>query len=184
MESILVKNKKIHLDPINKQVSPLGRPFRLSGISIDYSKAPKYINGNARHCTSYFFIYTDTKELFGFYFDEFDNYVCKLDENKINELNKDIVYKNEILQYHLDLENPLWINKRKEILKRDNNKCKCCGSKKYLHIHHLLYKNKKKPWDYDNNDLITLCVFCHKKEHDLYGTGNFIRALELKSSFL
>lgn len=78
MESISVKNKKINLDPINEQVSPLGRPFRLSGISIDYSKAPKYIKGSQRHCTTYTFIYTDTQELFGFYFDEYDIFLHKL----------------------------------------------------------------------------------------------------------
>jgi hypothetical protein len=78
MDYITVSKVKIYLDTINEQVSPLGRPFRLSGISIDYSKAPKYIKGNARHCTSYFFIYTDTQELFGFYFDEFDIFLHKL----------------------------------------------------------------------------------------------------------
>ena len=78
MELISVKNKKINLDPINEQISPLGREFRLSGISIDYSKPPKYINNNARHCTTYTFIYLDTQELFSFYFDEYDKFVCKL----------------------------------------------------------------------------------------------------------
>ena len=78
MELISVKNKKINLDPINEQISPLGREFRLSGISIDYSKPPKYINNNTRHCTTYTFIYLDTQELFSFYFDEYDKFVCKL----------------------------------------------------------------------------------------------------------
>lgn len=57
MDYITISKVKINLDPINEQVSPLGRPFRLSGISIDYSKHPKYINNNARHCTTYTFIY-------------------------------------------------------------------------------------------------------------------------------
>lgn len=51
---------------------------RHSGTSIDYSKQPKYINGNARHCTTYTFIYLDTKELFSFYFDEYDKFVNKI----------------------------------------------------------------------------------------------------------
>ncbi len=54
------------------------REFRLSGIKIDYSKPPKYINNNARHCTTYTFIYLDTQELFSFYFDEYDKFLNKI----------------------------------------------------------------------------------------------------------
>lgn len=77
MSKIFVKNRELSLNPNKMQISPLGREFRLSGIKIDYSKKPKYINGNARHCTTYTFIYLDTKELFSFYFDEYDKFVCK-----------------------------------------------------------------------------------------------------------
>jgi hypothetical protein len=76
----IFKGFRIYLDT-REQIAPSGRPFRLSGISIDYSKAPKYINGSQRHCTSYFFIYTDNQELFGFYFDEYDNFLHKLTFN-------------------------------------------------------------------------------------------------------
>ena len=78
MDYITIKNNKISLNPNEVQISPLGRKFRLSGIKIDYSKPPKYINGNAKHCTTYTFIYTDTQELFGFYFDEYDKFLYKL----------------------------------------------------------------------------------------------------------
>lgn len=78
MSKIFVKNKELSLNPNEIQISPLGREFRLSGISIDYSKSPKWINGNARHCTTYTFIYLDTKELFSFYFDEYDKFVNKI----------------------------------------------------------------------------------------------------------
>lgn len=78
MSKIFVKSREISLNPNEVQISPLGRQFRISGISIDYSKPPKYINNNARHCTTYTFIYLDTQELFSFYFDEYDKFVCKL----------------------------------------------------------------------------------------------------------
>ena len=78
MNHITIKNNKISLNPNEIQISPLGREFRLSGISIDYSKSPKYINNNARHCTTYTFIYLDTKELFCFYFDEYDKFLNKI----------------------------------------------------------------------------------------------------------
>ena len=77
MSKIFVKNRELSLNPNEIQISPLGREFRLSGIAIDYSKQPKYINGNARHCTTYTFIYLDTKELFSFHFDEYDKFVNK-----------------------------------------------------------------------------------------------------------
>lgn len=78
MSKIFVKNRELSLNPNEIQISPLGREFRLSGISIDYSKPHKWINGNARHCTTYTFIYLDTKELFSFYFDEYDKFVNKI----------------------------------------------------------------------------------------------------------
>lgn len=77
MDTIKIKNKKISLNPNEIQISPLGREFRLSGIKIDYSKPPKWINNNARHCTTYTFIYLDTQELFSFYFDEYDKFLSK-----------------------------------------------------------------------------------------------------------
>ena len=78
MSKIFVKSREISLNPNKIQISPLGREFRLSGIKIDYSKPPKYINNNARHCTTYTFIYLDTQELFSFYFDEYDKFVNKI----------------------------------------------------------------------------------------------------------
>ena len=78
MSKIFVRNREISLNPNEIQISPLGREFRLSGISIDYSKSPKYINNDARQCTTYTFIYLDTQELFSFYFDEYDEFLNKI----------------------------------------------------------------------------------------------------------
>ena len=78
MDTIKIGKNKISLNPNEIQISPLGREFRLSGIAIDHSKPPKYINGNARHCTTYTFIYLDKKELFSFFFDEYDKFVNKI----------------------------------------------------------------------------------------------------------
>ena len=78
MNHITINKNKLSLNPNEIQISPLGGEFRLSGIAIDYSKKPKYINGNGRHCTTYTFIYLDKKELFSFYFDEYDKFVNKI----------------------------------------------------------------------------------------------------------
>jgi hypothetical protein len=68
------------------------------------------------------------------------------------------------------LEDPRWQEKREEIIQRDNHKCMSCKNKdedakqlgNYLHVHHIVYKTGLKPWEYDNDDLITLCDDCHK----------------------
>lgn len=35
-----------------------------------------------------------------------------------------------------------------------------------MNVHHKKYILDKEPWDYDNNDLITLCSECHKNLHE------------------
>jgi len=67
-----------------------------------------------------------------------------------------------------------WRNKRTEIMQRDGNRCVNCGSQEELNVHHRQYHiNKinqeyKKPWEYDNKFLITLCRKCHEAGHKLY----------------
>lgn len=69
------------------------------------------------------------------------------------------------------LKSPQWFNKRKTILSRDDNKCRCCGSVDRLHVHHRQYHLRKQtgkfklPWKYQNKYLITLCENCHKAGH-------------------
>jgi len=69
-------------------------------------------------------------------------------------------------QYQLLLLDSKWLNKRKAILKRDEYKCTKCSSKEILQIHHTKYVAKKKPWEYSNSDLITLCSKCHTEIHN------------------
>lgn len=66
------------------------------------------------------------------------------------------------------LQHPEWQKKRLEIFQRDEFKCQHCGEKeKPLHVHHWYYLSfgaDRKPWEYPNIALITLCVDCHKAE--------------------
>ena len=34
-----------------------------------------------------------------------------------------------------------------------------------LNVHHICYRIGKEPWEYENNELVTLCSECHKKIH-------------------
>lgn len=81
--------------------------------------------------------------------------------------------------YEILLKNPRWRLKRREILNRDGNKCRHCGSSESLQIHHKQYhsciKTSKKilPWNYSNHLLITLCDRCHRVGHQLYTIPSF-----------
>ena len=64
--------------------------------------------------------------------------------------------------YSEKLKSPKWQKKRLEILQRDNFMCKNCGDEETeLHVHHKKYIFGKEVYDYNNEDLITLCKECH-----------------------
>ncbi|RZS97151.1 hypothetical protein BC751_2748 [Cecembia calidifontis] len=80
----------------------------------------------------------------------------------------------EIEKYRQRLWDPQWLALRKKILKRDGFACRCCGKEEGLHVHHRQYHRDKKtgewkkPWDYEEIYLITVCDKCHKEGHRLY----------------
>ena len=51
-------------------------------------------------------------------------------------------------------------------------------SPKGLNIHHKYYIKGKKPWEYDNDALITLCQDCHKLEHQTKQTPVYMNLHE------
>lgn len=67
-----------------------------------------------------------------------------------------------------------WKEKRAKIIIRDQNKCKACESSKELQVHHrqyhysLVLRKFKKPWEYPDKLLITLCKRCHQAGHNKY----------------
>lgn len=82
--------------------------------------------------------------------------------------------------YNQLLSLPQWEAKRMEILYRDNNMCRSCGSKAFLQVHHRQYhiakstRKFKDPWSYDETHLITLCNRCHESGHRNYKIPVFI----------
>lgn len=68
-------------------------------------------------------------------------------------------------EYKKELKNKRWNELRLIVMKRDEFKCKLCGSKHNLNVHHIKYKDGKKAWEYPITSLITLCEECHKKVH-------------------
>lgn len=71
-----------------------------------------------------------------------------------------------------------WIEKRKEIIHRDNGKCVNCKSEVALHVHHRQYhfvkalQKFKAPWEYESYLMITLCERCHMKGHRKFKVPN------------
>ncbi len=92
-----------------------------------------------------------------------------------------MLHKTPALRFEYDelLRMPQWLEKRKIILSRDNNQCRCCGRKTELHVHHKQYHANKRtgelqlPWKYENKYLITLCEKCHSAGHIKYKVPTF-----------
>ena len=61
-----------------------------------------------------------------------------------------------------------WLRKSEEIRKRDNFTCVKCGAKETsklkLDVHHTCNRVGKKLWEFDNSEMISLCINCHKYE--------------------
>lgn len=70
--------------------------------------------------------------------------------------------------YSEKLLDPRWQQMRLRVFERDGWKCVMCGdSEKTLHAHHPVYHPRSDgPWDYEDNEIITLCKDCHSYEHD------------------
>lgn len=69
-------------------------------------------------------------------------------------------------EYSELLSRPQWKTLAAKIRKRDGYKCVKCSSKKCIHVHHTVYVSGRKPWEYDESYLVTLCSDCHNKEHE------------------
>lgn len=68
------------------------------------------------------------------------------------------------------LKDSRWQKKRLKIMNRDKFSCCVCGcgldDGTTLNVHHISYKPGKKPWEYSDDSLITLCCSCHQKFHN------------------
>lgn len=68
--------------------------------------------------------------------------------------------------YWTELKTDEWAIKRAIILDRDKV-CTKCSVDSRLRIHHLRYIEGRKAWEYEDNDLITVCDKCHLEIHNL-----------------
>lgn len=69
--------------------------------------------------------------------------------------------------YREQLKSPEWQKKRLKIFERDDFTCRHCQAKdQTLHIHHFKYDGR--PWEVEDEYLITLCWECHELESRVY----------------
>lgn len=82
--------------------------------------------------------------------------------------------------YQQMLKSPLWTQRKADVLLRDGYMCFICGNSEdeSLEVHHITYLPNKKPWEYLDYYLVTLCRNCHQKEHDLNNINNPIKIHE------
>ncbi len=52
----------------------------------------------------------------------------------------------------------------KEVLQRDGWRCRLCGRRNTLHVHHIVFRSRKGSTD-DASNLITLCLRDHELVH-------------------
>ena len=79
MNAISLNKIKLNLDISEIQISPNGRPIRLSGISKNLQVPEKWINNTIKWHWIYTFRYLDEQDGFvSFEFDYLDNFLHKL----------------------------------------------------------------------------------------------------------
>lgn len=77
------------------------------------------------------------------------------------------------MNYSEKLKDPRWQRKRLEVLERDQFTCSCCGDTEMeLQVHHLSYKPKTEPWEYELENFQTLCKYCHLIAESLRPDGS------------
>lgn len=73
----------------------------------------------------------------------------------------------KIKKFYRNLE---WFVFSEVVKSRDNYQCQNCSRNNkevILQVHHHIYYEGKKPWEYAISDCITLCKGCHAREHGL-----------------
>jgi hypothetical protein len=82
-------------------------------------------------------------------------------------------------EYGRLLLHDLWLERRKRILSRDGNRCRCCGKEQGLVVHHRQYHvdsvtgRMVAPWEYEDRHLVTLCKTCHQAGHNQHRIPTF-----------
>lgn len=66
-------------------------------------------------------------------------------------------------------KDPRWQKRRLKVMERDGFECVSCHDKNTtLNVHHVVpYRKNTKPWEYEDDELTTLCEVCHNEITDI-----------------
>lgn len=65
------------------------------------------------------------------------------------------------------LKDPRWQKVRLKKLEASEWRCEaCCDDGTTLSVHHKRYVKGRKPWEYEDHELVVLCQPCHEIEHE------------------
>lgn len=72
--------------------------------------------------------------------------------------------------YAEKLKDPRWTTFREKAFNYHRRDCQNCGQEtdfsRGIQVHHLKYIKSREPWDYEMDDVMILCGFCHEDIHD------------------
>lgn len=90
--------------------------------------------------------------------------------------------------YWEKLQDPRWQKKRLEVMQDAGFKCELCEDESNtLNVHHKEYFKGREPWEYNNTQLVCLCVDCHETLHDYVDmyklVGSYAKTKGLESRF-
>lgn len=76
--------------------------------------------------------------------------------------------------YYEKLRDPRWQKMRLQVMERDKFRCVSCGREDVtLNVHHAVpYRKGCEPWEYELDELTTLCEYCHEQISEMVATCN------------
>ena len=73
-------------------------------------------------------------------------------------------------KYDFDIERfenrKKWLLLKNEVFLERGRQCEICKEEISLHVHHIIYRTEAPSLTFDKENLIILCVECHKKMHE------------------
>ena len=88
-------------------------------------------------------------------------------------------------EYEELLEDPKWTKKRNHIMGRDNYLCQITfDNKEPICVHHKRYIEGKKPWEYEDEDLITISQEVHGQIHKVLKNKHYYETFNQISKHL
>lgn len=74
--------------------------------------------------------------------------------------------KEDSSQFFRLYKHPQWQKRRLEVMQVSRFRCADCDSAEdTLNVHHISYVKGRKPWEYEDEELVCLCESCHQARH-------------------